>query len=344
LVLTAQSGSTTFDFIIKDSTETGTTERMFTFASTEYAVSALRPVMTIDYTCPESVGIVTNTLDDAAYNEAYSFTLTGTPTGGTWEVTTGTWPSGITLNGSTGVISGTPTESGTYPVTIKYTSPYEEPCDDYTTKSFSLFVYASTSNTGSDLISSVTETIAQTAQSFDYTIANNNQAYVLNLNTGYWTYISSSPFVNAIYRTVTKELIGTRRDDGQLSVINSGTTFDGTNISAIIQDGYMNFGELDEIKAMETSDSEAMKSYRAYYADIKGQGDLTMTVYTERDTSGESFTLDLSTVDNTTVNNVQTALSRDIQGKYVSRKIVNSSGNDFEIFEQRMKVKPRNIT
>lgn len=47
---------------------------------------------------------------------SYTFTITGTPTP-TASVTTGTLPTGLTLS-DTGVLSGTPTQSGTFPVTI----------------------------------------------------------------------------------------------------------------------------------------------------------------------------------------------------------------------------------
>jgi hypothetical protein len=298
--------------------------------------------VTVYYNC-SAAQITTNSLPDGIKDTAYSTTLTGTPSGGTWELTTGVFPSGVTLNGTTGVISGTPTETGTFPVTIKYTEG--SPCEDTSiAKNFSLLVYAIASKTLSDLVASVTETISLGKQDFDFSIANNNQAYVLNLNTGYWTYIDDCPFVNAVYRTSTKQIIGTRRDIGQLSVINSGETFDGDEINSIVQDGYMNFGELDEIKAMPAADSESNKQVRAYYADIKGEADLDLTIYTEQDSVGENFTLDLYTVDNITVNTVQTALSRDIKGKYISQRIANVSGHDFEVFERRIKIKPRNIT
>ena len=58
--------------------------------------------------------VTTTTLPNAFINVPYSFTLAAT--GGvspyTWLITAGTLPAGLTLNGATGVISGTPGKTG----------------------------------------------------------------------------------------------------------------------------------------------------------------------------------------------------------------------------------------
>jgi uncharacterized repeat protein (TIGR02543 family) len=58
----------------------------------------------------------------ATYNSAYSLTVSGTTStaGKTFSVT-GTLPPGLTLNTTTGVISGTPTTAGNYPITVTLT-------------------------------------------------------------------------------------------------------------------------------------------------------------------------------------------------------------------------------
>ncbi len=60
------------------------------------------------------------TLPQAMVGTAYSFTLRAT--GGTipyaWSITSGTLPAGLTLNSSTGVISGTPTTAVTNTFTV----------------------------------------------------------------------------------------------------------------------------------------------------------------------------------------------------------------------------------
>jgi hypothetical protein len=50
---------------------------------------------------------------------AYSETLTSLPLGtGSWSVSAGSLPPGLTLNPVTGIISGTPTVNGTFPFTV----------------------------------------------------------------------------------------------------------------------------------------------------------------------------------------------------------------------------------
>ena len=67
------------------------------------------------------ISISTTTLSDATQNTAYSATVvaTGGQTPYTWSISQGTLPAGLTLNASTGVISGTPTAVGTSSFTIK---------------------------------------------------------------------------------------------------------------------------------------------------------------------------------------------------------------------------------
>ena len=65
--------------------------------------------------------VSTTSLPSGTVGTAYSQTLTATggQTPYTWTITAGALPSGLTLNGTTGMISGTPTAGGTSNVTVK---------------------------------------------------------------------------------------------------------------------------------------------------------------------------------------------------------------------------------
>ncbi|WP_183407205.1 putative Ig domain-containing protein, partial [Nocardioides marmorisolisilvae] len=64
--------------------------------------------------------ITTTALPDATAFSNYTTTLAKTGQPGTWSITSGTLPTGITLDGSTGTLSGKPTVAGSYPLTFKY--------------------------------------------------------------------------------------------------------------------------------------------------------------------------------------------------------------------------------
>ncbi|MBI4835208.1 MAG: putative Ig domain-containing protein, partial [Planctomycetes bacterium] len=72
----------------------------------------------------QPLNITTSSMPDGEVNYAYTKTLTavGGATPYTWSVLTGSLPGGLNLNSSTGVISGTPTASGTGNFTVKAVS------------------------------------------------------------------------------------------------------------------------------------------------------------------------------------------------------------------------------
>ena len=69
------------------------------------------------------VNITNSSLANGGIGASYSQTITSTSSQGTvsYSLAAGSFPSGISLNTSTGVISGTPTAVGSYPVSIKGT-------------------------------------------------------------------------------------------------------------------------------------------------------------------------------------------------------------------------------
>jgi fibronectin type 3 domain-containing protein len=96
---------------------------MVTDSSTPAAETATQSLSITVAAAPTPVSITTTSLANGKQNTAYSATLaaTGGTTPYTWSITASSLPPGLSLNASTGAISGTPTASGTFGFTAKVT-------------------------------------------------------------------------------------------------------------------------------------------------------------------------------------------------------------------------------
>jgi len=83
-------------------------------------LTANRTLYAVWQSATATPAITTTTLPNAAFNVAYSHTLAATgATPITWSITTGDLPAGLTLNATTGAITGTPTAAGTFTFTVR---------------------------------------------------------------------------------------------------------------------------------------------------------------------------------------------------------------------------------
>jgi len=119
-------------------------------ATNQYTITIAAPTLTID---PAA-------LSGGTVGSAYSVNVQ--PLGGTtpytWAVASGTLPPGTSLNGSSGVISGTPTSAGTFTVNIRVTdssSPVQT-----ATQQFSLVIAPATLKIGTASLPNGTTSIA----------------------------------------------------------------------------------------------------------------------------------------------------------------------------------------
>ncbi|MGB9491272.1 MAG: Ig domain-containing protein, partial [Terriglobales bacterium] len=85
--------------------------------------------------------ITTNSLSTGVLNQSYSQTVqaTGGVTPYTWSISSGSLPAGLSINGSTGAITGTPTATGTSTFTVQVTD-VETPTEQTATKNLSITI------------------------------------------------------------------------------------------------------------------------------------------------------------------------------------------------------------
>ena len=103
-------------------TAAGTVGFTVTFTANGSGLTDTQPLsIVIDPSTPPTIS--TTTLPNGVVGTAYSATLqTVGNRAGAWTVSTGALPAGLSLNGATGVISGTPTTAGTVNFTVLFTA------------------------------------------------------------------------------------------------------------------------------------------------------------------------------------------------------------------------------
>ncbi|MBW8355015.1 MAG: autotransporter domain-containing protein [Pseudomonas sp.] len=135
----------------------------FTYTATNTSGTSSPATVTITVT-PPTLAITPTTLPDGTQGAAYSQTLSAT--GGTapytYAISAGSLPAGLSLNTSTGVISGTPSASGTNNLTVTATD--------------------ANSATGSRAYSLVINGLAPVANAVSATVAANSSANPITLN------------------------------------------------------------------------------------------------------------------------------------------------------------------
>jgi hypothetical protein len=125
---------------------TGTSN--FTARVTDNVSATATKALSIVVTAPAALSITTSSLPGGTVGVAYSQTLaaTGGVTPYTWAIASGSLPSGLSLNSSTGAITGTPSASGTSNFTARVTDS-QVPTGATATKALSIVVTVSTEPT-----------------------------------------------------------------------------------------------------------------------------------------------------------------------------------------------------
>ena len=137
------------------------------------------PEADLGITQPEVAGVLTSNapVPDSGLNTPYTTTLPSTVPG-TWTVSGGSLPPGLTLNETTGGITGTPTTPGTYTFTARFTSTTG--LTDYQTVTITVAGAAALANVG--IVASAPATIAiGTPFAFTISVSNAGPAAATNV-------------------------------------------------------------------------------------------------------------------------------------------------------------------
>ncbi|WP_209714709.1 putative Ig domain-containing protein [Marmoricola sp. OAE513] len=102
-------------------TESGDWGITVTFTETSTGASSSN-IFIFHSAAPGSPTITTTSLPNGTVGSAYSATLAATPAGGTWSITQGSLPVGLSLNPTTGAITGTPSVPENARFQVTYTN------------------------------------------------------------------------------------------------------------------------------------------------------------------------------------------------------------------------------
>lgn len=155
---------------------------------------------------PGPVSITTASLPNGTQQQAYSATLTAT--GGTtpysWNVATGALPSGLSLGGASGSISGTPTASGTF----AFTAQVKDAGGQTAQKAFSLTIAPASAN-----LPSFVHVVVVVEENTIYTsvVGNSSMAYLNSLINQYGLatqyYADTHPSIGNYFMLTTGQIL-----------------------------------------------------------------------------------------------------------------------------------------
>jgi len=131
---------------------------------------------------PIALAISTSSLGGGTVGTAYSATLQagGGTAPYTWSIASGSLPAGLSLTGSTGVISGTPTASGTASFTVKV----KDAASNTTTEALSIAVAAAAQTTLSITTSSLPQASTSSVYSANLQATGGTPAYTWSISSG----------------------------------------------------------------------------------------------------------------------------------------------------------------